>query len=229
MSDKSRKIFATIIVLTMQSLYSSGLPNAYSYCVPSSSDHGGMDWIVTSNQELCGVHTNVGRFIVQAGISASVNIWPGFTPYFEVYAGTITIDGSIVGVPANAAGSGQGEYTAGAVGGGGGGSYGGTGGNGGNSLGIHGSGGLVYGSSGLDTPPLSSDDIQPGSRGGYGQNGNDDTRGWAGVKIFLSAKYGMSISGTVSANGGNGGNVRSGLNYASGSGGGSGGGILLEA
>ena len=193
-------------------------------------DLKGADWIISSNETICGRYFNVGNFIVRPGVTVTVIPWNSHSKMLEVYASSINIDGDIVGAPANngdvtSAGDGQ-DYAY--PGGGGGGSYGGLGGNGGNYSTSRGNGGNTYGGSGIISPPLSGDDIQVGSRGGYSHQSDYRNRGRGGNAIILSARYLLKISGLVSANGSKGTAGFNTYNCASGSGGGSGGGILLE-
>lgn len=218
-------------------------------------DWGGADLEPANNEVLSGTYTHVGEFIVGGGTTVFVNSGAGL----YVYADTITINGKLTadgggysggingakGSPTGDPGGdgfGPGKGYGGDTGKGGGGgghananSYPRSGGNGEGFAGIYGWGGSVYGSTYSVSIPFSADDIHMGSGGGGGGGGDLNTVSGAGGSgggvIYLEADY-MTIAGTVTANGSDGGaglDTWDDVNSPGGGGGGSGGGILIKA
>ncbi len=64
------------------------------------TDHGGADWVLTANETVSGTHTNVGSFIIPAGVTAYVAAWNGadggslsvFAQHIDI-AGLLRADG----------------------------------------------------------------------------------------------------------------------------------------
>ncbi|MBU2574158.1 MAG: hypothetical protein KKH28_08800, partial [Elusimicrobia bacterium] len=204
---------------------------------------------------LRGTFTNVGTFTINSGTTVFVAQGAPLV----IYASTVTINGKLDatgrGLPGGiggdyflpgAAGFGAGP---GGIGGGNGGApeKGGGGGghadadldgvSGGAGAGSPGTGGLEYSSTATISAPLSPDDISMGSGGGGGGGGNgvgemvSGTGGAGGGSIYIEALY-ITITGTVTVRGLNGG---SGINLDTcdgkpgGGGGGSGGSILIKS
>ncbi len=159
-------------------------------------DHGGAAWTISSNTEVAGVHTNVGTFTINTGITATIKAWDGASyGTFEVQCASASIIGTITasgkgfgGGGAGGGGGGQstidpttggavGAGTAGGangiIGGAGGNLFGGNGGAGG--AGGGGAGGGNAGSAGAKGNPGSAGGV--GANGGYGgtDNDNDDS------------------------------------------------------
>jgi hypothetical protein len=215
------------------------------------SDYGGADFSPSNGEILQGTFTNIGNFTIPVGVTVYVD--PGFL--LTINAQNILIDGVLNGdaagqpgggfvspgndgLPGSGAGGGCGGFFGGNVHGNGGcgGAYGGNGGNGAMSAccgnPIAQTGPLAYGDA-------SSPGIQMGSGGGSAPNhgccGAENLQGLGGNgggAISLIATTSLDISGTVSANGEEGGQGQqdaiNGYNGACG-GGGSGGGIELSA
>lgn len=212
-------------------------------------DLGGADLTPGNYDTLSGTYTNVGNFTVSAGDTVFVGQGSGLF----IYASTVTINGHLnangrgyaggaAGEPGLTGGAGFGLGGGGgsvAGSGGGGGGYGdadsdGASGGDGNGAGA-GTGGLPYGPTTQITVPFSADDVFMGSGGGGGGGGDPDaTSGSGGVGgglIYISAGY-MVISGTVSADGLEGGpglNTFDCTGNPGGGGGGSGGAIALRS
>ncbi len=215
----------------------------------SAEDLEGDDLEPVNYETLSGTYTSVGNFTIPAGVTLFVGQGTGLF----IYASTVTIHGHL-----NANGRGHAGGAAGEPGlgggqgfgpGGGNGSDAGSGGGGGgygdaDSDGVSGgdgagagagTGGLPYGPTSQMSVPFSADDIFLGSGGGGGGGGDSDaTSGSGGVGgglIYISAGY-IVVTGTVSANGLEGGtglNASDCVGNAGGGGGGSGGGIVLRS
>ncbi|MBI4054849.1 MAG: fibronectin type III domain-containing protein [Elusimicrobia bacterium] len=211
-------------------------------------DFGGADLIPAEGDVLVGTFTNVGLF--EVGVGTTVSVKSGMP--LVLYASTISISGKLngdaraqnrgnggppgsAGAAGSGAGSGGGAATSQGGGGGGHGDAdgdsvsGGVGGLGGGG----GTGGASHGSTGTVSSPLSPDDIRPGGGGGGGGGGGDagGDGGDGGASIYLEASF-LTISGTVTVNGGTGGagtNLANCINNPGGGGGGAGGGILLRS
>lgn len=143
-----------------------------------ATDHGGKDWIITSNTVISGTHTNIGTFKINPGVTAKVRPYDGKNyGYVEIHAKEILINGVL-----DASGAGYGG------GGGGGGGCGHTGPYG------AGCGNSAYGTS------------HPGYGGGGtagGQNGQsgDPKSGWGGKGGKGGGPYGGSPGNAPRANG----------------------------
>lgn len=176
-------------------------------------DHGGSDWTISSNTSVAGVHTNIGTFTVNTGITATVQAYssPNYGT-FEVQATTVSVVGTITaaskGYPgvadASGTGPGAGTYTPGSRQAASGGGHGGDGGT-----------GAWPGGSSYDSV------TQPVQMGSSGSAGYDNwlPGGAGGGAIKITASGTLTISGTISVNGGGGGYI----------GGGAGGSIYLIA
>ncbi|MFH0833811.1 MAG: hypothetical protein V2A63_00265 [Patescibacteria group bacterium] len=116
----NRKIFFTKKFFRQSGIFFLGFllfsTPAFAWSNLGGGDHGGADWIIPVNTEVAGIHTNVGTFKINSGITATVKKYDG-TNYgsFEVNANDVDIVGTI-----DATGAGYG-------GGGGGGGGGGAG------------------------------------------------------------------------------------------------------
>lgn len=66
--------------------------SAFSQC--GTTDHSGADLIITSNTELGGTHTNIGRFQIEIGVTLTVD---SACRFLSVEADTIIVYGSING------------------------------------------------------------------------------------------------------------------------------------
>lgn len=219
-----------------------------------AADMHGADLVPSNYETLSGTYTNVGEFRVGAGLTVFVGQGAGL----YVYAATVTIQGSLnangrgyaggangaVGGAGFAGGNGFGP----GAGGGGAAGYGGGGGGYGNADGTGsaggagdvpasggGAGGGEYGSTATLTIPLSADDIFLGSGGGGGGGGDSATTSGAGGSggglIYLEAGY-ITVSGTITANGLDGGaglDTNDCVTVPGGGGGGAGGGISVTA
>jgi len=196
-------------------------------------DHGGADWIITTNTTIAGNHYNIRLFKIASGVTVTVQPYDGTNYGFvEVHAENIVIEGIL---SANGAGYRSAEGP----------------GAGGTGFTSPGPGGSAYGDASSPTVEMGSgggngyngDAYGPnrsggggggygnlGGRGGYGAGsiypGTGETRygGRGGGKILLYASN-ILVSGKVSADGGTGQDA----SYAGAGGGGSGGGILISA
>jgi prepilin-type N-terminal cleavage/methylation domain-containing protein len=173
-------------------------------------DYAGADWIISSNQNISGLHYNVGIFRVNTGIMASTVLGERFVVHANQYQGLGNIDASGRGYRGGRDGH-SGNNGLG-IGGGtqqyAGGGYGGAGGGSG--------GGIGYGS--IEQP------IELGSGGGSGYYTNTlGGRGGGAIKIVVSGD--IEVGGNILANGGNGASG----GFYSGGGGGAGGSVWLEA
>jgi hypothetical protein len=213
-----------------------------------AGDQGGGNLIPNDGDVLTGYYFNVDKFEVAAGVT----VYLQNTTLIIIQAQHIYINGTILGnnngttggtagAIATNGGAGGGSATGGngsggtgsgtgAGGGGGGGGYGGTGGAGGagGTGGAGGAGGPIFGS----TTSMTITTGFAGGGGGGGQHCAGGTGGAGGGGIWLHGVNNVSISGTVTVDGGNGVN---GISTATnnehgggGGGGGSGGGILIK-
>lgn len=186
-------------------------------------DHEGADWTPADTTVIAGTHYNISTFTVTNGYT--INIDTGNE--LEVGADTISIvgtidgneDGSAGGVNESngygAGGGGGGDYVSTEGSGGGGGGYGGAGGQGGTgSQGTPGAGGAQNGTTNTTA-------ITMGSGGGGAAGIGGDYGGRGGGSVYLAAED-ITVSGTITCNGGIGDNYTFGA-----AGGGAGGGILL--
>ena len=207
-------------------------------------DFGGADLVVANGDVLSGVFTNVGRFVVPAGVTAYVD--QGVALY--VYADEIDIAGTLNGAGRGYAGgisqdlrgaqgvsgSGPGGGARGMMGpvvhatGGGGGGHGSTGGAGMTLV-------LPLTAPGGDAYDFEPDAIKPGSGGGSGANhaiagfGRGGAGGAGGAGIYLEAET-VDLKGNLVVDGSDGsqGSPGSSPLAVSGGGGGSGGGVLIR-
>lgn len=209
-------------------------------------DYGGADLTVANGDVVQGTFTNVGLFSLPAGATVSISVGIPFV----LYAATVSIRGTLdgrgrggnsgaggsvgdagaAGTSGSSAGSGGGGGGSAADGGGGGG-YGGAGGAGSGGTGTAGS---VYGSTGVTSVPLSSDDVFQGSGGGGGGGGSSKVGaagGSGGGAVYIEASS-MTIDGggkiLVDGSGGGTAAENSVSAHPGGGGGGSGGGVLLR-
>lgn len=193
-----------------------GIKPAYAWDDLTGGDHGGANWTISVNTEVAGVHTNIGTFTVNSGITATVKAYDGGTNptygNFEVVANSVNVIGTITSVgkgyrgTASAAGEGPGGglYSSSVHYGGA--SHGGWGGTGSGVGGRQ----VYYGS--IITP------VTMGSAGGASYNGTAGGSGGGSIKITSATTF--SVSGSITSTGGAG---------ASHSAGGAGGSILLIA
>lgn len=212
-------------------------------------DMEGGDLLPNNYDTLSGTYTNVGNFTIPAGETVFVGQGAGLF----IYASTVTIAGhlnangrgqaggaagepGLAGGPGFGAGGGGGSASGSGGGGGGHGDADGDGDSGGDGNGAGGgTGGLPYGPTTQISVPFTADDIFMGSGGGGGGGGDPDTTsgsgGVGGGLIYISAGY-MVISGTVSADGLEGGpglNTFDCTGNPGGGGGGAGGGLALRS
>ena len=173
-------------------------------------DYAGADWIISSNQNISGLHYNVGTFRVNAGITAGCILGSSIAVYADQYQGLGDINASGCGYRGGNDGH-SGENGLGAGGGGerSGGGHGGAGG----SYNNNNLGGIQNGS--LEQP------VELGSGGGRGSSSlSTGGRGGGAIKIITSGD--IDIAGNILANG----VVGTGSFYI---GGGAGGSIWLDA
>lgn len=214
----------------------------------SGGDYAGANLSPAGGDVLSGVFQNVGLFRIQAGATVYVDA----NVPLAVYAGTVSIAGTLegsgrgrpggsggavngpgaAGFGGGPTGGGGGASGASATGGGGGGS-GGAGGGGSGSGG--GMGGASYGSTGTVSIPLSADDIFEGSGGGGGggSNANPGSPGGSGGAAIYVEAASITVTGAILAPGAGAAAVTNAVftnNVNAGpGGGGAGGGILLRA
>ncbi len=182
----------------------------------TGGDHGGADWTISTNTSIAGVHTNIGVFTVNTGITATVQAYDnGVNSTYgklEINANSVNIVGTLTGTgsgyrgaaTANGGGPGGGIYINGIHGGGG--SHGGIGAN------VNtGTGSSVYYDS-IMVP------IDMGSAGGASYSGGAGGNGGGAIKIVAATSF--AVSGTISSVGNPG---------SSHGGGGAGGSIYLSA
>ncbi len=229
----ARPIWCGVLFLVIVQFWT--LPSASAWTYLDGGDHGGQDWIITSNTTIAGNHYNIRLFKIAAGVTVTVAAYDGTNyGWVEIHAENIVIEGTLSASGAgysSSSGPGAGESVSGLGGGGGGGSsYGslsshevemGSGGGSSSQSGVRyvgGGGGGGYGGSGGQGGD-SADPTLAGS--GYSALG-----GRGGGKIVLIASENLTINGTVSADGAAGGKSPP-LEYCAG-GGGSGGGVLIE-
>jgi hypothetical protein len=242
-------------ILLLMIAFAAG--NASAWTNEGGGDHGGSNWSPSDGTYIAGVHTNIGKFSVQSGVTVYIST----AVELEVHARQVTVAGTIdgnelgyaggmFGMGALAsmfpAGGGNGGTNGGGVGaagstydegggGGGAGGYGGagqSGGAGGSSGGSGGSAGSSRGTTGNMTIDMGSGAGGGGGGGAGGGNGYSGVTGErGGGSIYLNSSGSMTITGVITANGGDGGqggNAYSASEGAGGGGGGaSGGGILL--
>ena len=231
-----------LVLLTATLFVAPGLARATEY---TGMDLGGADLVLADGDTLTGVFTNVGKLTIPGG--AVVHVVPGAP--LEIHASTIEIAGTLDGTGAGGPGggpnfnywewAGSGSGPGGGGGGqmelscyhptgGGGGGYGGAGGRGGrgHSFGVGGVGGSAYGvADALTDHPM-------GSGGGAGaitcENRGGGAGGRGGASIVLDART-QTISGTVRADGADGGwgTYVAHWNGPAGGGGGSGGTVVF--
>ncbi|HAF94738.1 MAG: hypothetical protein A2021_00575 [Elusimicrobia bacterium GWF2_52_66] len=200
---------------------------------------------------LTGTFTNVGLFAIGSGDTVFVTQEVPLV----IYASTVTINGKLDAAGRGLPGGGGGDYNQpgangfGAGLGAGGAAYKGGGGGGHADADLNGvsggagagagagAGGQEYSSTGTISSPLSPDDISIGSGGGGGGGGSgadlttSGAGGAGGGSIYIEARY-ITITGTVTAGGLNGGSGINPVNCTEipgGGGGGSGGSILLKS
>ena len=161
-----------------------------SFTLTGGGDHCGQDWTISSNTEISGVHTSVGTFKVNGGVTATVKrITSGGTGSVEVQAQNITILGSInadaagnlggsggTGGPGRHKGSEQKNLPCtGSLGSSGGGASGGAGGSGGTYARLNtaekGNNGNIGGNGVYGSDSNANDNIWTGSGGGGGGGG----------------------------------------------------------
>ena len=139
-------------------------------------DHSGADWTPTNNTVVAGVHTNIGAFNLNTGIT--ITVW-GYQSgsgagVFQVYANTMTINGTIDGRGRGYGGGGGRDGNSGSGG------FGGKNGNGGTgSIGFYGGGG-GGGPNGAGGIPSSGNTGNAGTTSGGGSGGNSSCTGGAG-------------------------------------------------
>ena len=200
---------------------------------PGGGDHGGDDWTPPNGETIWGVHTNVGVFKVASGVVVDIKAEAGSNlASIEVNCDSAVIDGIINGIGkgffanANTSSAGkEGSPTGPALndwGGGGGGGNGGAGGDGGVPA-NGGDGGVIAGTAGDEAASI-------GSGGGHAYAvsqgfGGDGGPGGAGIKI-KAATGGITVSGSILADGAFGLSAAFGFG---GGGGGAGGSIVLVA
>jgi len=200
-------------------------------CGPGSTADNSIS--CSPNDSLSGVFTNVGLFQINAG--TTVFVTPGIP--LVVFASTVSISGLLngsgrgevggiggdPGLPgSDGEGMGPGKGAA-AIQGGGGAGYGNIGGIGSGGA----SSGTAYGLAGLESSPVSPDDINMGSGGGGGGGAAGQTSGsggQGGASIYLEASS-FTLTGYISVRGVPGGNS---AKPAGGGGGGAGGSLLLR-
>ena len=205
----------------------------------TGTNYGGANLSPANGDVLSGTFTNVGAFTIPAGYT--VYVADGVA--LSISATTVTISGTLSGdsrgsnggpggigsLRNGTAGSGSGAGNYGTWGncvhpaGGGGGGYGGAGGQGGVGIpwSVPGVGGSSYGSSSDMT------ERNAGSGGGGGASTCDGYNGGAGGdgggNLYIYASTSITVTGTVTNDGGNG------VTGGGGGGGGSGGSILLDS
>jgi hypothetical protein len=198
-------------------------------------DHGGQDWIITTNTTIAGNHYNIRLFKIASGVMVTVQPYDGTNYGFvEIHAENIEILGSLIADNAgyrSGEGTGAGGSVSGsATGGTGGSAYGDTdtqrvemGSGGGSStrysggIWVGGGGGGGYGGTGgAGANALSGSGAERGATAGGGRGGG---------RILLFANS-LIVSGILSADGQPG---ADGPYLTGGGGGGSGGGILVCA
>ncbi|MBT4870690.1 MAG: hypothetical protein HON47_03895 [Candidatus Diapherotrites archaeon] len=155
-------------------------------------DHGGADWIISSDSQIVGKHTNIGNFRIDSGIIATVKPFDGTNcGLLDINANNIIINGKI-----DATGAG---YGGGAGGGGGGGN------NWHNRRGSIGSGGIAgqggtNGSSGSNPSSIEA----YANHSGKGGNGGAGAGSFAGIIGTGGSWVGWEQSGNSGGNGGDG-------------------------
>lgn len=187
--------FFVLAVFTLLFLLTGNVSRAKAWTDLGGGDHGGADWTISSNTNIAGVHTNVGTFTINTGVTATVQAYNG-TSYgtVEIEANSVSIVGTLTAYGSgytnanNGPGAGGDPIPCASGRSGGGGGHGGMGGTGNN-----GAAGTTYGS--LTAP------ITMGSGGGDGEffgcvNGFS---GGGAIKISSSSTF--ALSGTINANG----------------------------
>lgn len=176
-------IFGLFIIVTFLTF---GVP-VYGWTNTGGGDHGGADWIISSDTEIAGVHTNIGTFTINSGVTATVS---SGVP-LEIHANTINIYGTLdadgKGYSGGSGGEGDGSSGSG---------YGpGGGGTGNSGYGAAGGGGGGYGGSGG-----SGGDGDTGNPGSGGSGGNPHTTipvmgsGGAVVEAGLAQPMGVLVA-----------------------------------
>lgn len=179
------KIVSVVIIAFFVSVLAAVNSKVFAWNNIDGGDHGGADWIITGNTEVGGVHTNVGQFTINAGVTATIRTFNGTTyGVFQVDAANATILGNIIG---DAVGYLATEGVGGGAvnGGGSGGSHGGYGGTSGGGS----SGGVLHDA--FLAP------VAMGGGGGYWNCGT--TRGGGAIKINSPGT--VTVAGTISMNG----------------------------
>jgi hypothetical protein len=159
----------------------------------TGGDHDGKDWVISESIEITGIHTNVGHFQVNSGVTLKVKDYTQSPEYgiLNIYCKSASIDGTINlnftgftgGRAYRSAGQGPGGGSTGGPWGGGA-SYGGLGESGNATR------GPIYGEA--------NNPIYRGSGGSGGNAGNGGNGGGA-LKIFSSGD--MNINGSINSNG----------------------------
>jgi hypothetical protein len=169
------------------------IASAHNWSDLGGGDHGGADWIITTDTNIAGEHTNIGAFGIDEGITATVQPYSGGSyGSVTIEAQSATVSGTLAG---NSSGYGSSEGTGqGTDGnfshGGGGAGYGGLGGDGQSGR----SGGSIYGSV---TAPTDM-----GSGGGQGRSVAPGGSGGGYLRLDVTGT--ATVSGSITANGGNG-------------------------
>ena len=181
-----------------------------AFTLTGGGDHEGADW-TPDGDTIAGVHYGIGTFTVSNGETATVDTGTEL----EIYADVISVVGTIQGNAKGSSTSGTGGTGGNKVSGGGGGGYGGVGGLGYNGGATATAGGVAHGT--LNTSII--------DKGGAGGPSGVNAGGVAGGSVSLTAPT-VTVSGTVTCNGGAGASYSDGTDDCGG-GGGSGGGVLI--
>ena len=86
----SKRILKEFLIIEVTLLLFTSKIQAWSNL--EGGDHGGDDWIISSNINLSGVHINIGRFIIDTGIEVKIEPQVGGNyGFLEVRTDTIAI------------------------------------------------------------------------------------------------------------------------------------------
>ena len=149
-----------------------------AWTATGGGDHGGADWVISSNETIAGVHTNIGTFSVSSGATGTLASVSSLIITCQTANVLGTLSGNSAGYT-NATAFGTGVAGQ-AFNGGGGGGYGGAGGDGDTDR----LGGVAWGDPDISTETEEPDEL--GSAGGHASNAVAPTVGIGGGAIKLS-------------------------------------------
>ncbi len=189
------KKLCNLLIYICVFILSANISKTFAWDNLGGGDHAGADWTISSNTTVAGLHTNIGTFTVNTGVTATVQSYDGASyGSFQVSASTIGVVGTITatgkgytssqtspdnGGDASPCSSGRG---------GAGGGHGGLG-----QASATGASGVSYGNF--------LEPISMGGAGGDGENFGCISGAIGGGTIKLNASGSLTLSGTINVNG----------------------------